>query len=194
MCASLGTAAPDWESARRAYEQKNYTEAFQELQPLAQKGQPEAQALLGLMYNLGRGHPQDLTQALKWYKAAADQGNAEGEFHLGTMYLNGSGVPKNTVEGLKWLRLSAEQGLADASLILGMAYMNIKDAPRDVVQADMWLRLAAAQGDSLAPGQLSRLEIHMTREQVSKAQSLAAAWKAKFHPPAVGEKRPPSLS
>ncbi len=180
---SLLAAVPgqaQWETAKRAFDQGDYATALKELRPLAEKGEPQAQALLGLMYNLGRGVPLDMAQALKWYKASADQGDAEGEFHLGTMYLNGSGVGRDTAQGLKWLKLSAEQGQRDAYLLLGMAYMNLNDAPRDVVEADMWLRLAAAHGDPLAPGQRAKLEGHMTRDQIKKAQSLAAAWQPKL--------------
>ncbi len=174
---SVVPARADLEAGKRAYEQHDYATAFKELRPLAEQGNAEAQALLGEMYNLGRAVPLDIGQALKWYKAAADQGNAQAQCHFGSMYLK-----RDTAQGLKLLQLSAEQGYADAYLILGMAYMNLKDAPRDFVQADMWLRLAAAQGDPLAPGQLAKLEHQMSRNQMAKAQALAAAWKPKPTP------------
>jgi TPR repeat protein len=88
-------------------------------------------------------------------------------------------LKRDTAQGLKLLKLSAQQGDADAYLMLGMAYMNLKEAPRDVVQADMWLRLAAGRGDPLASGQRSKLESHMTRDQIAKAEALAAAWNPK---------------
>lgn len=140
------SAPMDLEAGKLAYDQGNYATALKELKPLAEQGNAEAHALLGMMYNLGRGVPLDIGQAEKWYKAAADQGNAEGECHLGAMYLI-----RDTPQGLKLLHLSAEQGFPDAYLMLGLAYMNVREAPRDLVQADMWLRLAAAHGDSLGP-------------------------------------------
>ncbi len=175
-------ARADLEAGKRAYEQHDYATAFKELRPLAEQGNAEAQALLGLMYNLGRGVPLDSSQALKWYKAAAEQGNPAGQCLLGTLYLSGGAVPKDTAQGLKLLKLAAEQGYPDAYLPLGLAYVNLKDVPRDDVQADMWLRLAAAQGDPLAPGQLAKLEHQMSRNQMAKAQALAAAWKPKPAP------------
>ncbi len=175
----FAVAAPpaDWNAGKRAFEKGDYTTALKKLMPLAEKGNAEAQSLVGLMYDLGKGLPRDTGQALRWYRAAADQGNAAGEFHLGTIYLNGAGVARDTIQGLKWLTLAADQGMADASLILGMAYMNLKDVPHDFVKADMWLRVAAARGDPLAPGQRARLETHMTRAQIAHAESLAAAWR-----------------
>jgi uncharacterized protein len=176
----VAPARADWEAGKRAYEQQDYATALRELKPLAEKGNADAQALLGLMYELGRGLPQDRSQALKSYKAAAEQGNAKGQFHLGVMYLNGVGVARDTGQGLRWLKLSAAQDQRDAYLVLGIAYLNLKDAPRDVVQADMWLRLAAAQGDPMAASLPAKLESHMTRDQIAQAQELATAWKPKI--------------
>ncbi len=167
---SVIPALADLEAGKRAYEQRDYTTALKELKRLAEQGNAEAQALLGLMYNLGRGVPLDVDQAMKWFKAAADQGNAEGQCRLGSLYLK-----TDTAEGLRLLKLSAEQGFADAYLMLGLAYMNLKDAPLDLVQADMWLQLAAAGKDPLAAKQRARAEGQMTPDQVAKARLLAAA-------------------
>ncbi len=166
----------DWETAKRAYDRGDYAAALKEVKPLAGKGDANAQALLGLMYNQGRGVPLNVGQAMKWYKASAEQGNAAAQCRLGSIYLK-----TDTTEGLKLLKLSAAQGFTDAYLMLGLAYMNLKEAPRDPVQADMWLRLAAARGDPLASGQLGKLESHMSRDQIAKAQSLVTAW----HPQAA---------
>jgi len=176
---SVIPALADLEAGKRAYEQRDYRTALKELKPLAEQGNPEAQALLGLMYNLGRGVPFDVDQAMKWFKAAADQGNAEGQCRLGSLYLR-----TDTAQGLRLLKFSADQGFADAYLMLGLAYMNLKDAPLDLVQADMWLQLAAAGGDPLAAKQHARAESQMTPEQVAKARLLAAAWKPKTSPSA----------
>jgi len=169
------------EAGKRAYEQRDYGTALKELKLFAEQGNPEAEALLGLMYNLGRGVPLDVDQAMKWFKAAANQGNAEGQCRLGSLYLK-----TDTAQGLRLLKLSAEQGFADAYLMLGLAYMNLKDAPLDLVQADMWLQLAAAGGDPLAAKQRARAEGQMTSDQVAKARLLAATWKPKSSPSAPG--------
>jgi TPR repeat protein len=178
---SVIPALADLEAGKRAYEQRDYRTALKELKPLAEQGNPEAQALLGLMYSLGRGVPFDVDQAMKWFKAAADQGNAEGQCRLGSLYLR-----TDTAQGLRLLKFSANQGFADAYLLLGLAYMNLKDAPLDLVQADMWLQLAAAAGDPLAAKQRARAEGQMTPDQVAKARLLAAAWKPKTSPSAQG--------
>ena len=174
---SVIPAQADFAAGKRAYEQADYPTALKEVRPLAERGNPEAQALLGVMYNLGRGVPLDLSQAEKWYKAAADQGNAQAECQLGSMYLR-----RDPARGLKLLKLSAEQGFSDSYLLLGWAYMSVKEVPRDLVQADMWLNLAVAHDDPLGSPQRARCERLMTADQVAKARALAAEWMLKTAP------------
>jgi TPR repeat protein len=56
---------------------------------------------LGVLYDRGRGVPQDSTEAAKWYRLASDQGNAVAQNLLGAMYLEDRGVPKSYTEALK---------------------------------------------------------------------------------------------
>ena len=76
----------------------------------AEQGDAEAQSVLGLMYSLGLGVPQDSQEAVKWYKRSAEQGFAHGQFSLGVMYYFAEGVPKDHVLSYKWFNLSAAQG------------------------------------------------------------------------------------
>jgi TPR repeat protein len=41
---------------------------------------------LGVMYDNGRGVPQDFIKAAKWYKLAAAKGNSKAQCNLGLMY------------------------------------------------------------------------------------------------------------
>ena len=52
----------------------DYAIALQELRPLAEQGNAEAQAWLGVMYQHGYGVPQDLVLAHMWYNLAATKG------------------------------------------------------------------------------------------------------------------------
>ena len=76
----------------------------------AEQGFAEAQSVLGLMYTLGLGVPQDKQEAVKWYKRSAEQGFAHGQFSLGVMYYFAEGVPKDDGLSYKWFNLSAAQG------------------------------------------------------------------------------------
>ncbi|HIN91120.1 MAG TPA: sel1 repeat family protein [Porticoccaceae bacterium] len=83
---------------------------FEETKRLAERGFAASQTLLGVMYYLGEGVPENKAEAARWYRLAAEQGDVNAQYELGTMYLNGEGVPENDAEAVKWYRLAAEQG------------------------------------------------------------------------------------
>jgi TPR repeat protein len=173
LCSTVSIAG-DFESARRAYAQKDYPTALREFTEVAEQGNAEAQLIVGKMYMIGQGVPVDPDQAMKWYRAAADQGNADAQFFLGSMYL----LPqKDIAEGLKWLKLSAQQGMQDAQYLLGMAYLKGQNFTHDFVQAYMWLQLAANQGGEFYQSQLNEAAKQMTPGQVAQGKALAAEWK-----------------
>jgi len=170
------SVARDFDSAMRAYENKQYAVALTEFTAVAEQGNAEAQLIVGKMYMIGQGVERDSEQAIKWFTAAAGQGNADAQFFLGAMYL----LPQRDIaEGLKWLRLSAEQGMQDAQFLLGMAYLKGQNFAHDSVQADMWLRLAAAHGGEFYQSQVSEAEKQMTPDQIAQAKALVAAWMPK---------------
>ena len=75
LCAGsiLGLTAPawgDWDEGVAAYQRGDYATALREWRPLAEQGNAASQALLGGMYGLGRGVPQDYVQAHVWINLA----------------------------------------------------------------------------------------------------------------------------
>lgn len=178
LAVSLLTAlsvAADLDSAKRAYHKGDFPTALKEFTTLAEQGNWEAQLILGKMYMLGQGVPQDSGLAMKWLKPAAEHGDSEAQFLLGSLLF----LPKKDIgEGIKWLRLSAEQGDQDAQLLLGKAYMKgFKELPRDPVQGDMWLRLAAKDNKEFYQAELRAEERGLTSDQLAKGKELAALWK-----------------
>ncbi len=70
-------AAPAWadsDDGLAAYLQGDYATALKEWRPLAEQGDALAQSLMGQMYDLGLGVPQDDVQAHMWLSLAAAQG------------------------------------------------------------------------------------------------------------------------
>ena len=118
------------EDGQTAYYRGDYATAFQIWLPLAVKGDPNSQLLLGLLYEYGRGVPQDNARALKWYRHAADQGNAAAQYNVGVMYHEGKGVPSDYSEALQWYTRSAEQSYVFAQIKLGIMYDNLRNSRR----------------------------------------------------------------
>ena len=73
-CLMLPVFAADFNSALVAYEQRNYEQAWQGFDELAEAGDADAQYMLGRMYAQGQGTLQDFVQAYQWYNLAAAQG------------------------------------------------------------------------------------------------------------------------
>ncbi len=110
-------AAPAWadfKAGAEAYQRGDYATALKEWRPLAEQGDAGAQFNLGVMYDDGRGVPQDDAEAVRGYRRAAEQGYAEAQFNLGLMYLKGRGVPQACVQAHMWVNLAAAQGIEDA--------------------------------------------------------------------------------
>ena len=175
-----------FEDANAAYERGDYATAFRLMKPLAEKGDARAQHNLGVMYDYGRGFPQDYTKALKWYRRAADQGIPEAQHNLGLMYASGQGVPRKYTEAAKWYRRAADQGMPDSQVNLGIMYYNGQGVPRDYVLAHMWLNLAASQYPASVKKRVNDavhyrdiVDAKMTPAQIAEAKRLAREWKPK---------------
>lgn len=89
-----------------AYHRQDYVRASNIFIPLAEHGLAPAQTWLGVMFETGRGVPQNYTEAAMWYRRAAEQGDSLAQYSLGLLYDRGQGVPRDVIEASKWLNLS----------------------------------------------------------------------------------------
>jgi peptidoglycan hydrolase-like protein with peptidoglycan-binding domain len=74
--AVLAVATPalaDYNAGITAYQNSDYATAQRELQPLADRGDPRAQRVVGLMYRDGLGVQKDLIRAYMWFDLAAQR-------------------------------------------------------------------------------------------------------------------------
>jgi uncharacterized protein len=108
-------AAPTLRQGVAAMAREDYVAAAAIIGPIAQNGNPEAQAYMGYLYATGHGVPQDYTQAAIFYRRAAEQGNPSAQYELGLLYDKGQGVPLDTTEAEKWLILAAAGSNGQAS-------------------------------------------------------------------------------
>jgi TPR repeat protein len=138
----VSATVPAWPTSlsdgASAFRRGNYVIAFRKLRPLAERGDAEAQAILGLMYQQGSGVPQDAVMAAHWYLCAAEQGHVGAQYQLGLLYDKGHGVPRSTVLAYKWLNLAT----ARAAPRERDYYVRIRDAVASKLDAE---QLAQAQ-------------------------------------------------
>jgi TPR repeat protein len=142
---ALGSAdaAPTLRQGVAAMARQDYAAAVAILSPLAQNGDPDAQAYLGYLYTIGRGVPQDYTQAAIWYRRAAEQGHSGAQYEMGLLYDKGQGVPVNVIQAEKWLIL--------ATAAAPKAAADDRTRMRDAVRTKMTVgELAQARTEALA--------------------------------------------
>ena len=135
----------------------------QDLRLQAERGDPNAQYLLGSLYEHGQGVPQSLQEAIKWYRKAAEQGNPNAQFSLALAYMLGQGTPQSYEEAAKWFRKAAEQGNPAAQFNLGVAYAGGTGVPQSSEEARKWFQKAADQGFAPAKEILPHLKRPLLR-------------------------------
>lgn len=103
---NAATAGP-LEDGQAAYDRGDFATALQNWRPLAEQGVARAQNNLGVLYENGKGVPQNIEEALKWYRLAAEQGYAGAQNNLGLIYALGRSVPQDPLRAYMWLNLAS---------------------------------------------------------------------------------------
>jgi len=111
-------------SDARAFARGDYVVPAKTVVLRAERGDANAQARLGFMYEHGLGLPQDYGLAVYWYTCGAAQGYPTAQYLLGLMYDKGLGVVRSDVLAYMWLNLAA----AHAPPRTRKYYSRIRDA------------------------------------------------------------------
>jgi hypothetical protein len=131
-----------------AYNRGDYTTAYHEFLPLAQRADARAQFYLGLMYmNGGNGVAQDKVKAAMWLRHAAEQDYDMAQNVLGLLlYTMGLRDRQYLPEAAKWYRKLAEQGSFLHQVEFGKMYEQGVGVLQDYAEAAKWYRKAAKLG------------------------------------------------
>ncbi len=153
------------ESGVKAYYAGDYRLAFQYLEPLAARSDPQAQVRVARMLMEARGVDRDKPRAISIFTAAlgpvqlaASQGETWAQSDLADYYFDGLVIDKDYRTAAFWYQKAAEQGYAPAQTNLGWLYFNGYDgiAPNRAV-AIYWFGEAASQGNQTAANNLRAL-------------------------------------
>ncbi|MDP3714785.1 MAG: tetratricopeptide repeat protein, partial [Burkholderiales bacterium] len=104
------TALATLEQGLDAYRKGDYVFALKAWQPLATKGNPDAQNNLGVLYEKGQGVERNFVESVNWYRRAAEQGHAQAQNNVGVMYERGLGVKPDAKEAASWYLKAAQRG------------------------------------------------------------------------------------
>jgi TPR repeat protein len=77
-----GALAGPWEDGMASYNRGDYMPAIRLFRPLAEKGNPKAQSVIGVMYRKGEGVARNPLRAFMWFSMAAARGDAKAKAEL----------------------------------------------------------------------------------------------------------------
>jgi len=97
-----------------------FSKAHELLLKKAEKGDPNAQCDLAIMYECGDGVPQDFELAVYWYQLAVEKSLDEALCNLGYMHSSGNGIPKNTLLAVKYIRKPQNKDTLEHYIISGI--------------------------------------------------------------------------
>lgn len=116
-----------------ALKRDHYATALRSWLPLAEAGDPEAQANVGYMYEEGLGVIQQFDVAVSWYEKAAASGSMQANHNLGMIFASGRGTPRSWVRALRYFEEAAND-IPASRYMIGYSYFqgegNVQNRPR----------------------------------------------------------------
>lgn len=127
-----------------AFQRGYYLTAVQLAEPLANLGDPAAQALLGEIFSRGLGVARNMKEAARWYKAAATAGNVEAQFRYAMLLIEGTVVPQDEAQARDLMKAAAEAGLPLAEYNYGQMLIETSPAGGFTEAARYFVRAASS--------------------------------------------------
>ncbi len=147
--------------------------AAEELEQIANSGDPHAQYLMGLLYRDGGLLVPDTEQAKRWLELSAQE-LPDAQYALGKLYLTDDPDIHDPAKGLYWLQQAADSGHEYAAYRLGKEYLTGENIPKDTTRAAAYLRQAAEQANPYAQYLLGKL--YLMGEGIPKDKEAAQYW------------------
>jgi TPR repeat protein len=110
----------------------NNAAALQRLRSLADKGNPEAQNMLGDLYLVVS---KNNVEAVTWFRKAAEQGHRLGQLNLGFSYMEGWGVPQDFILAYMWFNLAAAAAQGETTAAQMRDILGKKMTPAQIAEA-----------------------------------------------------------
>jgi uncharacterized protein len=157
--AAAAVPAPGLPDAIAAYRKKDFVTAMKIAGPLAQKGDPDAQLLAGMIFLNGAAPGQEKNGeqvALMWFYKSSRQKNAEAQASYAAAIMGGNSTDQTVFDELK---LAADLKSPAGERLFSDVYMKglfPEITPKDEDEGEKWLTLSAEGGDPAAQLDLAR--------------------------------------
>lgn len=172
--AQPSAASTGVEEAVAAVQSGNYARALQLSQDYAAIGNPDAQYILGHLYQKALGVERDMTKAIEYYVSAAAAGQSNAQFALGELAYTGEAVQQDWDRAAEWFNLASAGGHMLAKTRLGFMYAEGQSVPKDPQRAAFMFEEAAKAGVPAAQYHLALLYLDGSGRR--KDFDIAADW------------------
>lgn len=117
----------------------------------AKSGAPYSQYMLSILYQLGLGLPQDLSESVAWYKKASEsKDSAIAKIRVAKKYLYPNSIIHDPKQSFVWMQSAALQGDYEAQYLLADMYLQGKGVEKSEMEAINWYGKAAEQNSAYA--------------------------------------------
>jgi TPR repeat protein len=169
--------APDpyaraYELGRLSFWFKDYKNALEAWEPIANEGYAKAQTSMGWMYQNGLGVDQDYKQATEWYEKAVAQDFYIAQTNLGLMYETGLGLEKDLHKAVDLYQRASDQDYKFAHYNLGILYLDGRGVKKDKDKAITLFKKAHELGVEAAADALDSLGIKVEKKKKKDTHSL----------------------
>jgi TPR repeat protein len=108
---------------------------------------PQAQHLVGVIYEYGIGIQQDLKKAVSYYRRAAEQRYVESMYHLALMYVYGRGTETQHLRGLSLFEAGCSANHAPSCHYMGIMKTYGYGTGVDYQEAALWFEKSGSLDD-----------------------------------------------
>ena len=132
-------------------------EAAAQLMSMAKGDDPDAQYLVGKLYQDGPVLIPDSVEARYWLGLSAQRGHTAAQYELGKLLLSNDPEVHDPALGIQWLECAASNGNDYATYRLGKEYLKGEVVEKDHVKAMDYLTQSAEAGNQFAKYALGKL-------------------------------------
>ncbi|MDH5327255.1 MAG: sel1 repeat family protein [Gammaproteobacteria bacterium] len=127
----------NYDKGLTAFKKYDFKTAYSEWKKLAEKGDPQVQSTIAVMYHTGTGVKKNYEKAFYWYQKAALQGVTSAQANLGVMYAKGTGTKRDFVQSYAWYSVAASALAVEkmGSALWGIDYLATQMSPAQLKKA-----------------------------------------------------------
>ena len=149
----------------------NHSEAMPLLIEAVNQHIPEAEHQLAILYEYGKGVPQDFKAAADLYSRAAEQLHVESIYHLGLLYAYGRGVQQSFERAISLFEKASRFDHAPSIYYMGIMKTYGYGTELDYLQAIHWFERAASMDDIRVSEKARKSAEELTRLRLQALES-----------------------